>query len=434
MLAIQNPTHIETAPPEGRNSSEGRVGHSEQIENQFGGIARKKGRKNNGMGAFSKLLAGLVSKKTLIQGQGNLNGLGPPGTAESGSKKGVFPKITEGKGQKNPKEIFSVNRGNKQKETGWRPDSEDQPFLKFGVPPVISAEEKLPKNQSFSFEQASLKTDFSRQVKEPTERKVPFKKGDITDKIIPGAVQNAMLESKNGEKFLNALDRSEKNLTDTKKAGKKRMPVEVHDFRTQTGEEAGAIAERGLKGAEEIRSGSEKEIVVELRPLEGRGERSAETGQKIPQGTGDSFEQLLARELQGDLSTDIVKQAAIVLRDGGEGTIRLSLKPESLGKVKIHLEIAENRILGHIFVDNEEALRAFEQEIHTLEQSFRDSGFEASLNAALDYKDGGQRWEEKMVQPFFSGRFAASYEESGSMEFAGNFITGFGINAINVLV
>jgi flagellar hook-length control protein FliK len=209
--------------------------------------------------------------------------------------------------------------------------------------------------------------------------------------------------------------------------------VEVQDLRTQTGDEAGTIAQRGLKVTEEIRNSSEKEIIVELRSMGEGDEKTPETVQKVPTGTDSSFEQLLARELRGDLSTDIVRQAAIVLRDGGEGTIRLSLKPESLGKVKIHLEIAENRILGHIFVDNEEALRAFEQEIHTLEQSFRDSGFEASLNAALDYQDGKQRWKENEVQPFFSERFAASYEESSSMEYSGGFNAGFGINAINVL-
>jgi flagellar hook-length control protein FliK len=290
------------------------------------------------------------------------------------------------------------------------------------------------KNQNFSFEQASLKTDFSAQVKELSERRVPFKKGEMAEKNNPELFQNTALESKNKEKLSKTPENPEKNHADAKKAGKKRRAVDVQDLRTQTGDEAGTIAERGLKVTEEIRNSSEKEIVVELRFMGERDENTPESTQKVPAGTNDGFEQLLARELRGDLSTDIVRQAAIVLRDGGEGTIRLSLKPESLGKVKIHLEIAENRILGHIFVDNEEALRAFEQEIHTLEQSFKDSGFDASLNAALDYQDRGQRWKEKEIEPFFSGRFAASYEESSSTEFTGDFSTGFGVNAINVLV
>jgi len=121
-----------------------------------------------------------------------------------------------------------------------------------------------------------------------------------------------------------------------------------------------------------------------------------------------------------------------VLRDGGEGTIKLSLRPESLGKVKIQLEMSENKILGQIIVESEEALRAFEQEIHTLEQSFKDSGFEASLSAALDYKNDGQRWKENEARPFFSGRFAASYEETNSiLGETGEF--DHGLSAVNML-
>jgi hypothetical protein len=62
--------------------------------------------------------------------------------------------------------------------------------------------------------------------------------------------------------------------------------------------------------------------------------------------------------------------------------------------------MAENKISGHIFVESEEALRAFEQEIHTLEQAFRDSGFEgATLSTALDYRNSGTNGREKKNSP-----------------------------------
>jgi flagellar hook-length control protein FliK len=121
-----------------------------------------------------------------------------------------------------------------------------------------------------------------------------------------------------------------------------------------------------------------------------------------------SFQNMLARELHENLNGDIVRHASIMLRDGGEGTIRLSLKPESLGTVKIRLEISENKIAGHIIVESDEAFRAFEQEIHSLEQSFRDSGFDgASLEMAFA-QDGGQRGRNGEGSPFFSERLAAS--------------------------
>jgi flagellar hook-length control protein FliK len=139
---------------------------------------------------------------------------------------------------------------------------------------------------------------------------------------------------------------------------------------------------------------------------------------------------MLARELNQTLNGDIVRHASIMLRDGGAGTIRLSLKPESLGTVKIRLEMAENKIAGQIIVESDEALRAFEREIRSLEQSFRDSGFEgASLEMALA-GDGGQngaagQWKGEEARPFFSPRLAASrYDAAG--ETAGSEIPGFG--------
>jgi hypothetical protein len=110
-----------------------------------------------------------------------------------------------------------------------------------------------------------------------------------------------------------------------------------------------------------------------------------------------------------------------MLRDGGEGTIRLSLKPESLGNVKIRLEMTDNKIAGQIIVESDEALRAFEQEIRALEQAFRESGFEgASLEMAVA-ADGGQngaggQWKEGEASPFFSERMAASIYDAASYE------------------
>ena len=424
MVAIEhNPTHIDTS------LSEGKAARSEGTENRLDGIIPKKNRKKDGLGAFAKLLEGLVSKKPLKQSEIspkiNQSGLIPGKTAESGTKKTVFPRLTEAKElnkQDKPKERLSVPKENPKKETVSNQGFDKLPTLNFEFARFFPSDVKETK--PFTFEQVTLKTGNSGQIKDIPERKVPFKKGELPENTSQKENRNVSLQpnAKPTEKPLQTEGES-------KKAGKKRnsFSVDVHDLRTQTGAEAGTITERGLKAAEEVRNSSEREITVDLRPEQDRSEKPLEAGQKAP--AGESFEQILARELRGDLSADIVRQAAIVLRDGGEGTIKLSLKPETLGKVKIHLEMAENRISGFIFVENEEALRAFEQEIHTLEQSFRDSGFEASLNAALDYQDGGQRWKEKEVTPFYSGRFAASYEESSTMEFS----TGFGFSTVNVL-
>jgi flagellar hook-length control protein FliK len=123
---------------------------------------------------------------------------------------------------------------------------------------------------------------------------------------------------------------------------------------------------------------------------------------------------MLSRQLNDNLSGDIVRQASIVLNDGGQGTIKLSLKPETLGNVKIRLEMAENKITGHIIVDSEDALRAFEKEVHTLEQAFKDNGFESATldaNLASNNGQGGKQWDGD-TRPYFSERFVAgSYND-----------------------
>jgi hypothetical protein len=194
MLAIQNSTQIETAHPEEK------IAHGDKSENQLEGIARKKNRKNNGMGVFAKLLAGLVSKKTLMQGQGNPDGLGPPESA----KKAAFPSLKDGKGLKKSKESLSVTGDDRQIEL------DSQQLFNFGFPLLVPGEDK---SAGISFEQASLKTGSSGQTGFP-ERKFPFKKGEMAEKNNTGEFQNAALESKNKDKLLKTRDNPEKKLAD----------------------------------------------------------------------------------------------------------------------------------------------------------------------------------------------------------------------------
>jgi hypothetical protein len=83
--------------------------------------------------------------------------------------------------------------------------------------------------------------------------------------------------------------------------------------------------------------------------------------------------------------------------------------------------MAENKITGHIIVESEEALRAFEREVHSLEQAFLDSGFDG---AALDFSlaQGRDNTGRQQEEPLFSGiripdaasRYDASLEQEGA--------------------
>jgi hypothetical protein len=191
-----------------------------------------------------------------------------------------------------------------------------------------------------------------------------------------------------------------------------RAALEVRDLRTSSGQ----AGESGLTSGEtrlnvnasQPGGAGTREITLELRlPNQGQNAPGAETTWEVK--AGQSFENLLARELHQNFNNDIVRHASMILRDEGAGTIRLALKPETLGNVKIRLEMAENKITGHIVVESEEALRAFEREVHSLEQAFKESGFEAAnLEMSLAGNGGGAEQDWREAGPFLPGQMAAS--------------------------
>lgn len=202
---------------------------------------------------------------------------------------------------------------------------------------------------------------------------------------------------------------------DMKTRDKRRDRMDLRDLRSRDGAEpvSGSLVPGDTKSAVETKT---LELTVDLHT--DTPDREALPGPQETSLTG-SFEDLLARELSQTLNGDIVRHAQVLLRDGGEGTIRLALRPESLGNVKIHLELAEKKITGHIIVESSEALRAFEREIHSLEQAFKDSGFgETRLDTALasgrDGQGGNPQQRDAESGPFFSERLALSTYDTAS--------------------
>jgi flagellar hook-length control protein FliK len=209
-------------------------------------------------------------------------------------------------------------------------------------------------------------------------------------------------------------------LDEARNRDKKRgVTVDVRDFRSSSAEVAQKDNAIQVKAGAETRpeQGSAKDITLELRlPNQGQENQTATTSWETK--AAQAFEDILARELHQNLNNDIVRHASVVLRDSSEGTIRLALKPESLGNVKIRLEMAENKITGHITVESEEALRAFEREVTFLEKAFVESGFEgASLEMSLaDHGGGAEQWREAEGDASLAMRIGASSYDAAAAE------------------
>jgi len=102
----------------------------------------------------------------------------------------------------------------------------------------------------------------------------------------------------------------------------------------------------------------------------------------------------LMKQLEENVNSKIVKQSSIILKDGDSGEIKLILKPEQLGSVRIRLSLTDNKLAGQIIVDSSTVKDIFEQNLQNLEKAFRENGFDtAALNVSVggDHSGSGRR-------------------------------------------
>jgi flagellar hook-length control protein FliK len=204
--------------------------------------------------------------------------------------------------------------------------------------------------------------------------------------------------------------------TDKQKALAQAKPVEAAQA---SGEKAGS-REAGQKNELSLDLGGN----FALKPGTGGNEGADKSLAAAP--APHSFSEALAERLKGSWNNELVQSAHIVLKDGDAGTIRLHLKPESLGGVKIELKLADNSISGKIVVESDEAKSAFERNMASLNDAFKAGGFEsAKLEVSVGSggnNGGGQR--DDGPEPFWSERrrlesFGRSVPESPTYSAAG---------------
>jgi len=213
------------------------------------------------------------------------------------------------------------------------------------------------------------------------------------------------------EKSEEGRDSNTKKTEKSRDRRKERIDVEVYDLRTETNEPKNSSTE-----AKTVQDTATKTVELTLHLKDGIDNKAENSKLSSTQSPSKSFQDMLTQELRNSMNGEIVRHASMVLKNGGEGLIRLNLKPESLGNVRIKLEMADNKLTGHILVESEEALRAFEKEIHSLEQAFKDGGFQgASLEVSVsaDGRGSGSFQQWQMEQPFYSEKLVAStYNEA----------------------
>ena len=272
----------------------------------------------------------------------------------------------------------------------------------------------LAQNAEFAEAIAAMQGEESLSVETNVKKEREFQKSESIEKL--------PVDSRRGEEHAllrNEPEKENRSRLDEARSRSRRDKVtfEVRDMRTGTGAETLKGTEMRLNAGMETKAQGGtpvREITLELRLPEGQSVPNSMQAQTTWEAkAGNALENMLARELHQNFNGDIVRHASMALRDGGEGTIRLALKPESLGNVKIQLEMTENKITGRIVVESEEALNAFRKEISSLEQAFRDSGFaSADLNLSLTSDGKSTEGREQEANSYAPQTIASRYDDS----------------------
>ena len=271
---------------------------------------------------------------------------------------------------------------------------------------VKYSEEKSEKSVEISLdkitvlvEQAAQSTKYlNDKQKDSGEAKFDLNEADI--KINPDAEDENISLSENIElqgtdiaALLNASEKTE-NQSDSDKefsSGKhnsaakkissdKERKITVTDLRSQARDVEVAAsndkklsAKSGLKT--EIRYDGKNAAEMTMNLADGIQQNLTSSNAQTASASSSTFQAMLSNQLQNN-AADFVKAGNIVLKDNDAGQIKLILHPESLGNVKIDLEISDKTLTGRITVASREAFNAFKESSESLRQAFINSGFE----------------------------------------------------------
>jgi len=119
----------------------------------------------------------------------------------------------------------------------------------------------------------------------------------------------------------------------------------------------------------------------------------------------------LARKLDAQAGNDIVRQVKVVLNRSDSGEVQINLRPDNLGRVRVRIQLIDNRLTGRIFVESAAAHEAFRNTLDGLQARLVESGFGAAdLELAWDDSAGAFAGNDKHPEKKDSGANEAARE------------------------
>ncbi len=146
-----------------------------------------------------------------------------------------------------------------------------------------------------------------------------------------------------------------------------------------------------------------------------RGAFAEKFSSAAPGNANQPLQRRVLQSFQERFVPEVVKQTGIILKDGGNGEIRLVLRPENLGIIRIRLALSESSLEGRIVVENNSVRALVESNLDSLKNALREEGFQTtSLEVSVGNRQSWDQSRQDRVEP--ADVLQASWS-SGSEEF-----------------
>jgi flagellar hook-length control protein FliK len=248
-----------------------------------------------------------------------------------------------------------------------------------------------------------------------------FEESEEKEKTAEGDEKTAKAEKsitlKPAEREVPFVEKKEDGRPETERAVKDRTPgarIVVIDLREHKEKHEPSVGQKQDKSfPDKIDSGKvyslEEEGAARLFGRVESGEKSSSIFEHGKENLSPAGRQA-AEKFQEALRNEVVKQSIFVLKDKGGGELRLVLRPESLGRVRINLNMNNNHIAGRIIVENSSVKEMFESNLQNLHEAFKNEGF---ASASLEvFVGGGNHREKKMEEEVPLHEAAAEFERN----------------------
>lgn len=240
------------------------------------------------------------------------------------------------------------------------------------------------------------------------KKNLKFEKEDKDDLLSENVLSsgNLFTMSEKSEKIsdkVNLDKENSKSVKASKNVKKLSDVITVTDLRTEKPEAATVEKKTNLVTSVKQTSSDSVQVTMDLSSQAEKNILSLDAQSAGAQGS--TFQAMLENQITEN-AQDFVKAGNIVLKDNNVGNINLILHPESLGNVKISLELSDNVITGKILVSSQEAFNAFSSSQDSLKAAFIENGFDtagfdvAFANQNQNFSGNGQEQNQNEHQAF----------------------------------